>query len=227
MLLSQGISHIVHSAAETSIMKSREELWQINVKGTENVVNFARSISSDRTCCIAYVSTAYVAGRRCGEIREDDPLPTAFYSHYEESKAEGEKIVRQSGLDDSSPRHDCGQQHHRTNTQLQHSVLCDEANAARQAALHASIVTANGQHRTSRLCCESICATPVQRESHWQSVSPHSIGVANAAQPTLARQSLHSRCNHPASVTRLAANPHNNGIGKKNSKEHHAIKTNP
>ncbi len=98
VLLTHGISHIVHSAAETSIMKSREELWQINVKGTENVVSFARRVCGG-TCCIAYVSTAYVAGRRSGEIKEDDPLPTAFYSHYEESKAEGEKIVRLSGLD--------------------------------------------------------------------------------------------------------------------------------
>ena len=34
LLQSQGIGSIVHCAAETSIMASREHLWNINVKGT-------------------------------------------------------------------------------------------------------------------------------------------------------------------------------------------------
>lgn len=92
-----GISHLVHCAAETSIMKSREYLWQINVRGTENVLNFVRSIGCEN-CPFAYVSTAYVAGRTSGIIKEEAPLPDRFFSLYEESKAEAEKLVRQSGF---------------------------------------------------------------------------------------------------------------------------------
>ena len=93
----QGISHIVHCAAETSILKSREQLWQINVHGTERVLQFVRSIGCEG-CPLAFVSTAYVAGRSSGIIREDQPLPDHFYTLYEESKAEAERLVRQSGL---------------------------------------------------------------------------------------------------------------------------------
>ena len=76
-------------------MASRAHLWQVNVKGTENVLSFARSIEG---CTLAFVSTAYVAGRNCGIIKEEDRLPEKFYSQYEESKAEAESIVRRSGL---------------------------------------------------------------------------------------------------------------------------------
>ncbi len=96
-LKAEGFSYFVHCAAETSILKSRDELWRINVEGTENVLNYVRSIEGSH-CTIAHVSTAYVAGRSKGVIREDSPLPDRFFTLYEESKAEAEKRVRQSGL---------------------------------------------------------------------------------------------------------------------------------
>lgn len=92
-----GISHVVHCAAETGLMKSRQELWQINVCGTENIIAFAQQVA-DAACHFTYVSTAYVAGTRSGRIMEDDALPQQFYSLYEESKAEAERMVRQSAL---------------------------------------------------------------------------------------------------------------------------------
>lgn len=98
LLRSNGICHIIHCAAETGLMKAREELWQINVEGTKNVVDFAKQTFSN-TCRFAYISTAYVAGRERGVIKEEAPLPTSFFSLYEESKAEAEQIVRKSGLD--------------------------------------------------------------------------------------------------------------------------------
>ncbi len=98
LLRSNNISHIIHCAAETGLMKSREELWQINVEGTRNVVEFTKN-TFGKTCRFAYISTAYVAGRERGMIKEEAPLPTNFFSLYEESKAEAEQIVRQSGLD--------------------------------------------------------------------------------------------------------------------------------
>lgn len=96
-LRAEGISYIVHCAAETGLMKTREELWQINVRGTENVVAFAEDIGND-TCRLAYISTAYVAGTNSGRIMEEASLPQKFYSLYEESKAEAEKIVCQSAV---------------------------------------------------------------------------------------------------------------------------------
>lgn len=97
LLQAEGISHIVHCAAETSILKSRDYLWQINVEGTKHVLQFVRSIGCD-SCLFAFVSTAYVAGRSRGVIKEEQPLPDQFYTLYEESKAEAEKVVRESGM---------------------------------------------------------------------------------------------------------------------------------
>lgn len=94
--LQGDITHLIHCAAETGIQKSREELWRVNVEGTRNVVCFAKSLGGLQR--FVHVSTAYVAGSRSGVILEDDPLPEAFNSLYEESKAESERIVRSSGL---------------------------------------------------------------------------------------------------------------------------------
>ena len=91
-----AVTHVIHCAADTGLQKSREELWNINVEGTRHVVKLATSMS--RLERFTYISTAYVAGTRSGRIMEEDPLPAHFYSLYEQSKAEAEKIVRSSGL---------------------------------------------------------------------------------------------------------------------------------
>lgn len=96
-LLRDGITLIVHCAADTGLMTSREDLWEINVKGTANVIAFAETLDHG-TCRMAYISTAYVAGTRKGRIMEDDVLPETFCSLYEESKAAAERLVRQSAL---------------------------------------------------------------------------------------------------------------------------------
>ena len=89
-------THVIHCAAETGVLKSKDELWEINVEGTRRVVRLAEEIKSLHR--FTYVSTAYVAGTQSGLIREDAPLPLQFYSLYEQSKAEAEKIVRASVL---------------------------------------------------------------------------------------------------------------------------------
>nr|MCR5181071.1 SDR family oxidoreductase [Bacteroidaceae bacterium] len=92
----ESVAHIIHCAAETGLQKSRKELWDINVTGTQNVVTVALGLP--RLERFTYVSTAYVAGTQGGLIQEEAPLPKHFYSLYEQSKAEAEKIVRTSGL---------------------------------------------------------------------------------------------------------------------------------
>ena len=82
------ISYIIHSAAEVSIKKSREDNWKINVTGTKNVLNFATEIS--RIKVFSHISTAYVVGRRTGVILEDELIShDGFSTLYEESKFEG------------------------------------------------------------------------------------------------------------------------------------------
>lgn len=94
--LHTDITHVIHCAAETGLQKSHEELWNINVDGTRHVVRMAELLPDLQR--FTYVSTAYVAGTQSGRITEDAPLPTQFYSQYEQSKAKAEKIVRESTL---------------------------------------------------------------------------------------------------------------------------------
>lgn len=94
--VTDAVTHVIHCAAETGVQKSRDELWRINVEGTRHVVQLAHAMP--RLKRFTYVSTAYVAGTRSGLIKEDDGLPSSFYSLYEQSKAEAEGIVRSSGL---------------------------------------------------------------------------------------------------------------------------------
>ena len=90
------VTHVIHSAAETGVQKSRQELRSINVDGTRNVVEMAEGLPMLKR--FTYISTAYVAGMQTGRIAEAAPLGSEFYTHYERSKAEAEKIVRDSVL---------------------------------------------------------------------------------------------------------------------------------
>ena len=90
------ITHVIHCAAETGVQKSRSELRNINIDGTRHVVRMAELLPQLK--CFIHVSTAYVAGTQSGIILEEGPMATQFYSQYEQSKAEAEKIVRASTL---------------------------------------------------------------------------------------------------------------------------------
>ena len=97
--LAQHITHVIHCAAETGLQKSKEQLWRINVEGTRHMVQLAKGFTQLQR--FTYISTAYVAGTQSGRIVEDGPLATcdsAFYSLYEQSKAEAERVVGASGL---------------------------------------------------------------------------------------------------------------------------------
>ena len=76
---------IFHLAAIYDLAVSRELGMRVNVDGTRNVNQFARSLSSLRH--YHYVSTCYVAGKRTGVILENELRHTAgFRNHYEETK---------------------------------------------------------------------------------------------------------------------------------------------
>jgi nucleoside-diphosphate-sugar epimerase len=83
---------VFHLAAAYDLAVAHEVGQLVNVQGTQNVNEFAKSITNLRR--YHYVSTCYVAGRRSGLIREDELEHTAgFRNHYEESKYQAEISV--------------------------------------------------------------------------------------------------------------------------------------
>ena len=87
---------IIHCAATIRFDLSVEEYAAVNTAGTANVIALAKAGGAG----LLHVSTAYVCGNRNGLIGEDDLLPDAdFANGYEASKAAGEALVRESGLE--------------------------------------------------------------------------------------------------------------------------------
>jgi nucleoside-diphosphate-sugar epimerase len=83
---------LFHLAAIYDLAVTKEIAQLVNVQGTRNVNDFARSVRNLRR--YHYVSTCYVAGKRSGLIREDELVHTAgFRNHYEESKHLAERTV--------------------------------------------------------------------------------------------------------------------------------------
>jgi long-chain acyl-CoA synthetase len=93
--LQATVDGMVHSAATTAFGARIELARRINVTGTRNVLDFARGAGSLRR--LGYVSTAFVAGKRTGEIREAELVHDAgFVTTYERSKYEAELLVRRA-----------------------------------------------------------------------------------------------------------------------------------
>jgi long-chain acyl-CoA synthetase len=87
------VTHIVHAAADLRVDTSVEELRRTNVDGVAHVLEFARSVRG--LSRLVHVSTAYVAGGRTGTVGEDDLTDAfGFESPYEQTKYEGERLVR-------------------------------------------------------------------------------------------------------------------------------------
>ncbi|HKP47543.1 MAG TPA: SDR family oxidoreductase [Pyrinomonadaceae bacterium] len=85
-------TELFHLAAAYDLAIAPDIAQVVNVEGTRNVNDFARSIKNLRR--YHYVSTCYVAGKRSGLIREDELEHTAgFRNHYEKSKHLAEREV--------------------------------------------------------------------------------------------------------------------------------------
>jgi thioester reductase-like protein len=81
----QHATVVFHLAALYDLAVTREAGLLVNVAGTRNVNQFARSLAHLRH--YHYVSTCYVAGKRRGRIREDELEHNAgFRNYYEETK---------------------------------------------------------------------------------------------------------------------------------------------
>ena len=91
-LTRQQTTRIFHLAALYDLAVAREPAMLVNVGGTRNVVEFARSLPSLRH--FHHVSTCYVAGKREGAILETELRHEAgFRNFYEESKNLSEQEV--------------------------------------------------------------------------------------------------------------------------------------
>jgi long-chain acyl-CoA synthetase len=91
--LCRRVTHVIHAAADLRVDASVEELRPVNVDGVARILDLARSARALRR--LVHVSTAYVAGMRPGTVREDDLTDAfGFGSPYEQTKFEGERLVR-------------------------------------------------------------------------------------------------------------------------------------
>lgn len=96
--LVRRLTHVIHAAANVRFDASLDELRRTNVVGTEHVLALARAAHADHGLeRVLHVSTAYVAGRREGEIGEDDLTDQfGFENGYEQTKYEAERLARQA-----------------------------------------------------------------------------------------------------------------------------------
>ena len=91
---------VIHAAADVNINQTIDALRQSNVEATRNALEIARAICSRRPLQrFAFVSTAYVAGKREGTILEDELIDCGFNSLYEQTKFEAEQLVRDAACD--------------------------------------------------------------------------------------------------------------------------------
>lgn len=89
-----GQEVVFHTAAKTAVSSSQqdqEELWKVNVFGTENILKNCNKIST-----FIFSSSAAVYGNRENACCEDDQ--TNPISKYGQSKAFGEDLCRKYGL---------------------------------------------------------------------------------------------------------------------------------
>ena len=76
---------VFHLAAVYDLAVPEDLAYAVNLDGTRNVNDFARSLPNLRR--YNYISTCYVAGRRTGRILENDlEHDSGFRNHYEETK---------------------------------------------------------------------------------------------------------------------------------------------
>ena len=88
------VRRVFHLAAIYDLSVPLELAQRVNVEGTGNVLDLCRA--AERLERLAYVSTAYVAGKRTGIVYEHElVMGQAFKNHYESTKFQAEVWVRE------------------------------------------------------------------------------------------------------------------------------------
>ena len=98
--LVQSLTHIIHTVADLRLDAPLDELRRTNVIGTKNVLLLAQKVDENHGLeRFSFLSTAYVAGKREGDILESDlNSQSGFSSNYEKSKFEAEMEVKKSRI---------------------------------------------------------------------------------------------------------------------------------
>jgi long-chain acyl-CoA synthetase len=98
--LVNNISHVIHTAADLRLNAPLEDLRNINVNGTHNMIILAVDAHNNHGISrFSHLSTAYVAGNQKNLVYEDSLTDEyGFLSNYERTKYEGELEVKKSGL---------------------------------------------------------------------------------------------------------------------------------
>ncbi|WP_419888640.1 SDR family oxidoreductase [Neobacillus niacini] len=92
VILNKRVTHVFHLAAIYDLAVPRDIALRINVNGTNNVNEWVRGLT--RLKRYVYFSTAYVVGKREGNLLETELIrPASFKNHYEETKYEAEVLV--------------------------------------------------------------------------------------------------------------------------------------
>jgi nucleoside-diphosphate-sugar epimerase len=92
--LKEKITHVFHLAAIYDLAVPRDIAYKVNVNGTGNVNQWVKGLPHLER--YVYFSTAYVAGKREGNLYETELIrPGCFKNHYEETKFEAEVLVEQ------------------------------------------------------------------------------------------------------------------------------------
>ncbi|MEJ7653047.1 MAG: SDR family oxidoreductase [Chloroflexia bacterium] len=90
--LKHTLTHVIHSAATTRFDLPLETARSVNVEGTRRVLALAEA--APRLEATAFLSTAYVAGRRTGVVGERERAHVCgFVNTYEQSKYEAELLI--------------------------------------------------------------------------------------------------------------------------------------
>lgn len=86
---------VIHCAAATGFGLHDATYRSVNIDGAAHAVALARAAEAP----LIHVSTAYVCGDRDGPVAEDETgVGDRFRNGYEASKAEAERLVRESGV---------------------------------------------------------------------------------------------------------------------------------
>lgn len=96
--LAKRTAHILHCGAAVRFDLEISQARQINVRGTERLLTFAKACP--RLERVSYVGTAYVAGKQSGIVRDDELDKGQHHNNsYERSKFEAETLVRTAMAD--------------------------------------------------------------------------------------------------------------------------------
>lgn len=90
--LTKRTESIIHCAADTKFSLPIDIARRVNYHGLVNIVGFVNNCNHIQKC--AFISTAYVAGKRSGIIKENElEHSQGFVNTYEQSKYEAEALL--------------------------------------------------------------------------------------------------------------------------------------